>query len=199
MITAAIDRLPSCVSDDDRVEVEASLVREAAKNDAEIVKAVDSRKFVSIHVYPVTGPQAEKLGHVRAFRSWLIVGRRNRGPRRSHSPRPRRAVPPMGDRLDVVLEFHAAARAARRVPRRTHSRSPGGCVGYRHRGRGRACSPPRHTFLHGRSTRRRAVAAIDYRAIGTGIGVTLCSSFCRDQRWVDRAGSADVRGRRGLL
>ena len=88
----------------------------------------------------MTGPQAEKLGHVRAFRSWLIVGRRNRGPRRSHSPRPRRAVPPMGDRLDVVQEFHAAARAARRVPRRTHSRSPGGCVGYRHRGRGRATS-----------------------------------------------------------
>ena len=29
MITAAIDRLPSCVSDDDRVDVERSLVREA--------------------------------------------------------------------------------------------------------------------------------------------------------------------------
>jgi len=37
-ITTAMDRLPSCTSAADRVEVEASLVREALKSDAEIVK-----------------------------------------------------------------------------------------------------------------------------------------------------------------
>ncbi len=34
-----MDKLPSCVSIDDRADVEASLVREAVKSDAEIVKA----------------------------------------------------------------------------------------------------------------------------------------------------------------
>ena len=42
-IRKAIDKLPSCVSAHDRVEVERSLVREAVKNDAEIVKAVGRR------------------------------------------------------------------------------------------------------------------------------------------------------------
>ena len=42
-ITAAIDRLPSCVSAADRDEVEASLVREATKNDADIVIAAAKR------------------------------------------------------------------------------------------------------------------------------------------------------------
>ena len=37
-ITQAMDKLPSCVSAHDRVEVERSLVREAAKNDAEFVR-----------------------------------------------------------------------------------------------------------------------------------------------------------------
>ncbi len=43
MIGRAIDLLPSCVSVTDRDEVERSLVREATKNDAEIVKAVARR------------------------------------------------------------------------------------------------------------------------------------------------------------
>jgi hypothetical protein len=72
-----------------------------------------------------SAPRWPSLSHIRVFRSWLIGGRRNRGPRRSHSPRPRRGVPPMGDRLDVVEEFHADVRPARRVPRRTHNRSQG--------------------------------------------------------------------------
>ena len=38
-----MDRLPSCVSPDDRAEVEASLVREATKHDAEFVKIVGRR------------------------------------------------------------------------------------------------------------------------------------------------------------
>jgi hypothetical protein len=40
VISRAIDRLPSCVSATDRGDVERSLVREAGKNDVEIVKAV---------------------------------------------------------------------------------------------------------------------------------------------------------------
>ena len=42
-ICRAIDVLPSCVSEVERGDVEASLVREASKNDAEIVKAVGRR------------------------------------------------------------------------------------------------------------------------------------------------------------
>lgn len=43
VICKAMDKLPSCVSVDDRAEVEASLVREAVKSDAEIVKAAATR------------------------------------------------------------------------------------------------------------------------------------------------------------
>jgi hypothetical protein len=43
VITTAMTNLPSCVSPDDRVEVEASLVREALKSDADIVKAAATR------------------------------------------------------------------------------------------------------------------------------------------------------------
>jgi len=43
VICGAMDRLPSCVSPQDRVEVEASLVREATKHDAEFVKIVGKR------------------------------------------------------------------------------------------------------------------------------------------------------------
>ncbi len=43
VITKALDRLPSCVSAQDRTDVEASLVGEAAKNDAEIVKTAGRR------------------------------------------------------------------------------------------------------------------------------------------------------------
>ena len=38
-----MDRLPSCVSPQDRAEVEASLVREAAKHDADFVKVVGKK------------------------------------------------------------------------------------------------------------------------------------------------------------
>jgi ribulose 1,5-bisphosphate synthetase/thiazole synthase len=40
VIGRAIDVLPSCVSETDRAEVEASLVREATKHDAAFVKIV---------------------------------------------------------------------------------------------------------------------------------------------------------------
>ena len=40
VICGAIDRLPSCVSSTDRAEVEASLVREASKHDADFVKII---------------------------------------------------------------------------------------------------------------------------------------------------------------
>ncbi|BBZ18305.1 DUF222 domain-containing protein [Mycolicibacterium gadium] len=43
VIRKAMDRLPSCVSAADRVEVERSLVREAVKNDAQIVRAAGRR------------------------------------------------------------------------------------------------------------------------------------------------------------
>ena len=43
VICGAMDRLPSCVSSTDRAEVEASLVREAAKHDADFVKVVGKK------------------------------------------------------------------------------------------------------------------------------------------------------------
>jgi hypothetical protein len=43
VISGVLDRLPSCVSVTDRADVEASLVREATKSDAEIVKAAGRR------------------------------------------------------------------------------------------------------------------------------------------------------------
>jgi hypothetical protein len=43
VIRRAIDRLPSAVSMTDRGDVEASLVAQAGKNDAEIIKAVAGR------------------------------------------------------------------------------------------------------------------------------------------------------------
>ena len=42
-ITCAMDRLPSCVSPEDRLEVQHSLVREAVKKDAELVKVLGRR------------------------------------------------------------------------------------------------------------------------------------------------------------
>ncbi len=43
VICTAMDKLPSCVSADDRADVEASLVREGLKSDAEIVAAAATR------------------------------------------------------------------------------------------------------------------------------------------------------------
>jgi hypothetical protein len=104
---------------------------------------------------------ASKLRHLRDVRFWLFRRRRNRGPRRIHSPRPRRGSP-SGDRHDVAQEFHPAARPARRVLRRIHSRRPGRCLGSRHRGRERAGSLPRPASVDGRSTGGRAVAVAHY-------------------------------------
>ncbi len=145
-----------------------------------------------------------RFGHA-SVRSWLIVGRRNRGPRRSHSPRPRRDVAPVGDRLDVVQELHAEARQASRAPRRTHSHSPESCVDDRHRGHERAWSLPRHTFLHGRSTLPPRGRAFHYRAIEdrADVGVTLRSSFPAGPRrsmWMTEThpGRLVGGGRRGI-
>ena len=67
-ITAAIDRLPSCVSLQDRTDVEASLVREAAKNDAEIVKAVGRR------IDEIFNPDGDFDETDRARRRGLVLG-----------------------------------------------------------------------------------------------------------------------------
>ena len=89
--------------------------------------------------------------------------REDRGPRRTHSPRPRRCPPSgAGDRHAVAQEFHIAARPARRVLRRTHSRRPRRCLGSRHRGRERADSLPRPASVDGRSTGGRLVATAHY-------------------------------------
>ena len=67
-ITAALDRLPSCVSAEDRVEVEASLVREAAKNDAEIVKTAGRR------IDEIFNPDGDFDEADRARRRGLVLG-----------------------------------------------------------------------------------------------------------------------------
>jgi hypothetical protein len=67
-ITAAMDRLPSCVSADDRVEVERSLVREAVKNDAEIVKAVGR------HIDEIFNPDGDFDEADRARRRGMVLG-----------------------------------------------------------------------------------------------------------------------------
>ena len=67
-ITAALDRLPSCVSAVDRVEVEASLVREAAKNDAEIVKTAGRR------IDEIFNPDGDFDEADRARRRGLVLG-----------------------------------------------------------------------------------------------------------------------------
>ena len=81
--------------------------------------------------------RAPKLRHVRDVRFWPFRRRRNRAPRRIHSPRRRRGSS-LADRHDVAQEFLAAAQPARRVLRRTDSRRPGRCSRSRHRGRERA-------------------------------------------------------------
>ena len=68
VITAALDRLPSCVSAEDRVEVEASLVREAAKKDAEIVKTAGRR------IDEIFNPDGDFDEADRARRRGLVLG-----------------------------------------------------------------------------------------------------------------------------
>lgn len=68
VITRAMDVLPSCVSDTDRADVEASLVREATKNDAEIVKAVGRR------IDEIFNPDGHYDEQDRARRRGLTLG-----------------------------------------------------------------------------------------------------------------------------
>ena len=69
-ITQTLDRLPSCTSDTDRAEVEATLVREAARHDADFVtelgKGIDT----------IFNPDGHYDENDRARRRGLSVGRR---------------------------------------------------------------------------------------------------------------------------
>ncbi|MGZ5364239.1 MAG: DUF222 domain-containing protein [Mycobacterium sp.] len=68
VICKAMDRLPSCVSADDRVEVERSLVREAVKNDAEIVNAAGR------HIDELFNPDGDFDEADRARRRGMVLG-----------------------------------------------------------------------------------------------------------------------------
>ena len=67
-ICRAIDVLPSCVSDTDRHDVETSLVREAGKNDAQIVTAVGR------HIDEIFNPDGAYDEADRARRRGLHLG-----------------------------------------------------------------------------------------------------------------------------
>jgi hypothetical protein len=69
VIARAIDELPSCVSVTDRDDVERSLVREATKNDAEIVKALARR------IDEIFNPDGDFDEADRARRRGLLLGR----------------------------------------------------------------------------------------------------------------------------
>jgi hypothetical protein len=68
VIGTAMDKLPSCVSADDRVEVERSLVREAVKNDAEIVKTA------ARHIDAIFNPDGDFDEADRARRRGVVMG-----------------------------------------------------------------------------------------------------------------------------
>ncbi len=68
VITAAMDRLPSCVSPEDRLEVQHSLVREAVKSDAEIVKVAGRR------IDEIFNPDGDFDEADRARRRGLVLG-----------------------------------------------------------------------------------------------------------------------------
>ena len=72
VISRAIDMLPSCVSAIDRDDVEASLVREATKNDADIVKAVARR------IDEIFNPDGDYDEADRARRRGLTLGQQGR-------------------------------------------------------------------------------------------------------------------------
>ena len=72
VICKAMDTLPSCVSVDDRVEVERSLVREAVKNDADIVKVVGRR------IDEIFNPDGDFDEADRARRRGLVLGPQGR-------------------------------------------------------------------------------------------------------------------------
>jgi hypothetical protein len=68
VICRALDRLPSCVSATDRADVEASLVREAIKSDAEIVKAAGRR------IDEIFNPDGDYDEADRARRRGIVLG-----------------------------------------------------------------------------------------------------------------------------
>jgi Domain of unknown function (DUF222) len=68
VICRAVDALPSCVSATDRQDVEASLVREAAKSDAEIVRAAARR------IDEIFNSNADYDEEDRARRRGLVLG-----------------------------------------------------------------------------------------------------------------------------
>ena len=72
VICRALDVLPSCVSATDRNDVEASLVREASKSDAEIVKAVARR------IDEIFNPDGDFDEADRARRRGLHLGHQGR-------------------------------------------------------------------------------------------------------------------------
>ncbi|BBZ16878.1 13E12 repeat family protein [Mycolicibacterium gadium] len=72
VITAAMRNLPSCVSVEERVEVERSLVREAAKSDADIVKAAANR------IDEIFNPDGDFNEADRARRRGVVMGPQGR-------------------------------------------------------------------------------------------------------------------------
>jgi Domain of unknown function (DUF222) len=68
VICRAIDLLPSCVSKTDRDDVEASLIRQASKSDAEIVKAAGRR------IDEIFNPDGHFDEADRARRRGLVLG-----------------------------------------------------------------------------------------------------------------------------
>jgi Domain of unknown function (DUF222) len=72
VITRAIDVLPSCVSVTDRGDVERSLVREASKHDAEMVRALAGR------IDEIFNPDGHFDEADRARRRGLLLGRQRR-------------------------------------------------------------------------------------------------------------------------
>lgn len=72
VITTAMDKLPSCVSVTDRADVEASLVREAAKSDAEIVRAAAN------HIDELFNPDGDFDEADRERRRGVVMGRQGR-------------------------------------------------------------------------------------------------------------------------
>ena len=72
VIGKAMDKLPSCVSVTDRVDVEASLVREALKSDADIVTAAASR------IDELFNPDGDYDEADRARRRGVVLGPQGR-------------------------------------------------------------------------------------------------------------------------
>jgi hypothetical protein len=72
VIGTAMDKLPSCVSVDDRVQVEASLVRAALTSDAEIVKAAATR------IDELFNPDGDYDEADRARRRGVVLGAQGR-------------------------------------------------------------------------------------------------------------------------